>query len=86
MDVGNSQFCLTLKSFLRVVLEFSTWYFIVSADKPISNTNQVGVWTLSRVGYRRVVDKHRPLRIYALFGGKKDNNDKSNDASSKVCS
>lgn len=74
------------KSFLRIVLEFNTWYFIVSADKPIPNTNQVGVRTHSQVGFTKVVDKHRPLRIYALFGGKKDNNDKSNDGSSKVCS
>ncbi|XP_031122404.1 nucleoid-associated protein At2g24020, chloroplastic-like [Ipomoea triloba] len=56
----------------------------LSFCKPIPNTNQVGVWMQSQVGFTKVVDKHRPLRIYALFGGKKDNNDKSNDASSKA--
>nr|GMD27579.1 nucleoid-associated protein At4g30620, chloroplastic-like [Ipomoea batatas]GMD28933.1 nucleoid-associated protein At4g30620, chloroplastic-like [Ipomoea batatas] len=56
----------------------------LSFYKPIPNTNQVGVRTHSQVGFTKVVDKHRPLRIYALFGGKKDNNDKSNDGSSKA--
>ncbi|CAH9086558.1 unnamed protein product [Cuscuta epithymum] len=52
--------------------------------KPVANTSQVGVLNLSRVGYRKVVDKRRPVRIYALFGGKKDNNEKGNDAPSKA--
>nr|GMD24309.1 nucleoid-associated protein At4g30620, chloroplastic-like [Ipomoea batatas] len=62
----------------------SVAYRLVCVYKPIPNTNQVGVRTHSQVGFTKVVDKHRPLRIYALFGGKKDNNDKSNDGSSKA--
>lgn len=52
--------------------------------KLVSCTPRVGFPTRSRVGYGLSVDKRGPLRIYALFGGKKDNNDESDDAPSKA--
>lgn len=38
----------------------------------------------SRCGCRKVGHGQRCFRLYALFGGKKDNNGKSDDAPSKV--
>ncbi|KAK4727800.1 hypothetical protein R3W88_032717 [Solanum pinnatisectum] len=55
-----------------------------SFNKPCPNANQVGMWTLSRSGCRKVLDNPRPLQICSLFGGKKDNNEQNNDAPSKA--
>lgn len=38
----------------------------------------------SRGGRQNVGLDHRYFRVHALFGGKKENNDKSDDAPSKV--
>ncbi|OVA01338.1 Nucleoid-associated protein YbaB [Macleaya cordata] len=47
------------------------------------NTNPVGLPTLSWSG-RNLGHNRRTLRVYSLFGGKKDNNGKSDDAPSKA--
>lgn len=50
-----------------------------------SSANFVDMKILSRSDHRRVgPEQHRCLRVYGLFGGKKDNNEKSDDAPSKV--
>ncbi|XP_009798540.1 nucleoid-associated protein At4g30620, chloroplastic-like [Nicotiana tabacum] len=47
----------------------------VAFYNPSPNVNQVGMWTLSRSGCRKVSDNPRPMQIRALFGGKKDDNE-----------
>ncbi|KAK7329919.1 hypothetical protein VNO77_24101 [Canavalia gladiata] len=49
-----------------------------------SSANVVDMRTLSRHGSKRIGPDHRHFRIYALFGGKKENNEKSDDAPSKA--
>ncbi|KAK4344411.1 hypothetical protein RND71_037505 [Anisodus tanguticus] len=56
----------------------------VSFYKPRPSVNQVGMWTLSRSGCRKVLDNPRRLQICSLFGGKKDDNEQNNDAPSKA--
>lgn len=48
------------------------------------NANQVGMWALSQSGCEKLVPNRRSLRVWGLFGGKKENNEKSDDAPSKV--
>nr|KYP54404.1 hypothetical protein KK1_000592 [Cajanus cajan] len=48
-----------------------------------SSSNIVDMKILSRCGCRKVGHGQRCFRLYALFGGKKDNNGKSDDAPSK---
>ncbi|GMY35608.1 nucleoid-associated protein At4g30620, chloroplastic-like [Fagus crenata] len=49
-----------------------------------SSSNIVGMQMLSRCCRGKYVHNHRPLRVYGLFGGKKENNEKSDDAPSKA--
>ncbi|PSS36166.1 Nucleoid-associated protein [Actinidia chinensis var. chinensis] len=46
--------------------------------------NHVNMRTLSRSSSQKPGNNHRSLRICALFGGKKDNDEKSEDAPSKA--
>ena len=55
-----------------------------SIGKLNSSPNLVDMKILSRFGRQKVGPDHRNFRVYALFGGKKENNDKSDDAPSKV--
>ncbi|KAL5131599.1 Nucleoid-associated protein, chloroplastic [Glycine soja] len=48
------------------------------------NSNIVDMKILSRCGCQKVGNDQRCFRLYALFGGKKDNSGKSDDAPSKV--
>ncbi|XP_057967265.1 nucleoid-associated protein At4g30620, chloroplastic isoform X2 [Malania oleifera] len=48
------------------------------------NMNHVCMQVLSQPGYCKVGHNRRSLCIYGLFGGKKDNNEKSDDAPSKA--
>ncbi|KAI4344283.1 hypothetical protein L6164_011529 [Bauhinia variegata] len=49
-----------------------------------SNANVVDMKIESRCGRGKVGHGRRNLRVYSLFGGKKDNNGKSDDLSSKA--
>ncbi|XP_054821878.1 nucleoid-associated protein At4g30620, chloroplastic-like [Prosopis cineraria] len=50
-----------------------------------SSANFVDMKIVSRPDRRKVGhEQHRCLRVYGLFGGKKDNNEKSDDAPSKA--
>ena len=50
-----------------------------------SSVNFVDMKTLYRCDNRKVgSEQHRCVRVYGLFGGKKDNNEKGDDAPSKV--
>ncbi|KAL2236112.1 UNVERIFIED_CONTAM: Nucleoid-associated protein, chloroplastic [Sesamum indicum] len=51
--------------------------------KILQNANLVGTPNLSWQG-NRIGSVRRSLRVHALFGGKKDGNDKSDDGSSKA--
>ncbi|KAK4431877.1 Nucleoid-associated protein, chloroplastic [Sesamum alatum] len=44
----------------------------------------VGICILSRSSYQKLIEKRRPIQICCLFGGKKDNSEKSDDAPSKA--
>ncbi|KVH88864.1 nucleoid-associated protein At4g30620, chloroplastic-like [Cynara cardunculus var. scolymus] len=44
-----------------------------SSQKLSLKPNSVGMKTLSQSGHRKLVDNRRSLRVFALFGGKKDN-------------
>ncbi|KAH1221699.1 Nucleoid-associated protein, chloroplastic [Glycine max] len=48
------------------------------------NSNIVDMKILSRCGCQKVGNDQRCFRLYALFGGKKDNSGKSDDAPSKA--
>lgn len=54
-----------------------------SSCKILQNANLVGTPNLSWQG-NRIGSVRRSLRVHALFGGKKDGNDKSDDGSSKA--
>ncbi|KAL0297345.1 UNVERIFIED_CONTAM: Nucleoid-associated protein, chloroplastic [Sesamum radiatum] len=54
-----------------------------SSCKIPQNANLVGIPNLSWQG-NRIGRVRRSLRVHALFGGKKDSNDKSDDGSSKL--
>ncbi|XP_052200177.1 nucleoid-associated protein At4g30620, chloroplastic-like isoform X2 [Diospyros lotus] len=49
-----------------------------------TNTNQVGMWILSRSACQKLGYNRRSLHMCALFGGKKENNEKSDDSSPKA--
>ncbi|KAJ1433583.1 Nucleoid-associated protein YbaB/EbfC family [Sesbania bispinosa] len=49
-----------------------------------TRANVVDMRLLSRGGYQKVGRDHRHFRVYALFGGKKENNGKGDDAPSKA--
>ncbi|PIN08228.1 hypothetical protein CDL12_19185 [Handroanthus impetiginosus] len=49
-----------------------------------AKTYQAGICVFSRSSYPKLIGKHRPLQICCLFGGKKDNGEKSDDANSKA--
>jgi len=49
-----------------------------------SNANLVGIQMLSRHRQGKSGHNHRCLRVYSLFGGKKETNDQSGDAPSKA--
>ncbi|XP_065631912.1 nucleoid-associated protein At4g30620, chloroplastic isoform X1 [Quercus suber] len=49
-----------------------------------SSSNSVGMQVFSRCGRRKYGHNHRSLRVCGLFGGKKENNEKSEDAPSKA--
>ncbi|XP_019463223.1 PREDICTED: nucleoid-associated protein At4g30620, chloroplastic-like [Lupinus angustifolius] len=49
-----------------------------------SSANIVDMKIFSRSGCQKVGLNHRYFRVHALFGGKKENNDKSDDAPSKA--
>ncbi|KAA8522857.1 hypothetical protein F0562_009280 [Nyssa sinensis] len=53
-------------------------------DKLNPNTNPVGMWILSRSICRKLGHGRRSLHICGLFGGKKENNEKSDDSPSKA--
>ncbi|XP_059635708.1 nucleoid-associated protein At4g30620, chloroplastic-like [Cornus florida] len=56
----------------------------VSSYKLSPNGNRLHTWILSQSGCRTLGHKCRSLRICALFGGKKENNEKGDDAPSKA--
>ncbi|XP_052183341.1 nucleoid-associated protein At4g30620, chloroplastic-like [Diospyros lotus] len=47
-------------------------------------TNPVSMWILSRSACQKIGHNHRSVRICGIFGGKKDNNEKGDEASSKA--
>lgn len=47
-------------------------------------TNPIAMLAVSRTVCHKPLGNHRPLRVSALFGGKKDNNEKGDDSPSKV--
>ncbi|KAK6151568.1 hypothetical protein DH2020_014203 [Rehmannia glutinosa] len=49
-----------------------------------TSTCPVGIRILSRSSYQKLIQKQRPLQICCLFGGKKDNGEKSDDTTSKA--
>ncbi|KAI3446731.1 hypothetical protein Pfo_003396 [Paulownia fortunei] len=57
---------------------------IGSEDRLNTSTCPVGICILSRSSYQNPIGKHRPLQICCLFGGKKDNGEKSDDTTSKA--
>lgn len=57
---------------------------LASFSKLNPNANQVGMWALSQSGCQKLVPNRRSLRVWGLFGGKKENNEKSDDAPSKA--
>ena len=48
------------------------------------NTNLAGKQFLSLSGHRKYGHNYKSLRVYGLFGGKKENGEKGDDAPSKV--
>ncbi|XP_042001794.1 nucleoid-associated protein At4g30620, chloroplastic-like [Salvia splendens] len=49
-----------------------------------TSTGPVGICGLSQSTYQKLIVKQKPLKICCLFGGKKDNGEKSDDAPSKA--
>ncbi|KAE9602358.1 hypothetical protein Lalb_Chr12g0198741 [Lupinus albus] len=58
--------------------------FSTSLCKLNSSANVVDMKVFSRSGCQKVGLHHKHFRVNALFGGKKENNDKSDDTPSKV--
>ncbi|KAH6794415.1 putative BCR [Perilla frutescens var. hirtella] len=49
-----------------------------------NSTSPVGICVLSQSSYQKLIGKQRPLQICCLFGGNKNDGEKSNDAPSKA--
>ncbi|KAK6126972.1 hypothetical protein DH2020_039283 [Rehmannia glutinosa] len=64
-----------------VINHFITFF---CSDRLNTSTCPVGIRILSRSSYQKLIQKQRPLQICCLFGGKKDNGEKSDDTTSKA--
>lgn len=60
---------------------FFTFY---CSDRLNTSTSPFGICVLSQSSYQKLIGKQRPLQICCLFGGKKDNGEKSDDSASKA--
>ncbi|KAL1553813.1 nucleoid-associated protein, chloroplastic-like protein [Salvia divinorum] len=49
-----------------------------------TSTSPVGICGLPQSTYQKLIVNQKPLKICCLFGGKKDNGEKSDDAPSKA--
>lgn len=49
-----------------------------------TTTSPAGICVLSQSSYQKLIEKRRPLQICCLFGGKKNDGEKSDDAPSKA--
>ncbi|XAR66747.1 hypothetical protein NMG60_11013071 [Bertholletia excelsa] len=58
--------------------------FSLFSHKTNLNTSPVGMWSSSQSSCLKTQHNHRSVRIYGLFGGKKENDGKSEDAPSKA--
>ena len=56
-------------------------YFVGNLN---SSANIVDMKVLSRCGGKKIGTDFRSFRVYSLFGGKKDDNENSDEAPSKV--
>ncbi|XP_011079400.1 nucleoid-associated protein At4g30620, chloroplastic [Sesamum indicum] len=55
-----------------------------TSDRLKTNSSPVGICILSRSCHQKLIEKRQPIQICCLFGGKKDNSEKSEDAPSKA--
>jgi hypothetical protein len=60
------------------------YYYYYYLGNLNSSSNIVDMKILSRRTCKKLGHYRRYFRLYGLFGGRKDNNDKSDDAPSKV--